>query len=234
MDTQKIFVFVVASFEHPTALEFIKMRKALFLKYTIPNMFLYDGQKPEDFVSDVNDVFYEKPIPSPTQFNPALNPHMILKFMKAIRTIDLSKYSFIVRINLTTYINFPKLFEYLNTLLTEKTVAAHTMSFLLPDSECYQTVPIQLLSGTCMIFTTDFVSYLQGYDLEHKTIYMYNDDVVLSHLAKEFQCTFKNIDMYLWEYGGPSENLKNYILIRCKDNHDKMRDIEKWRYLSNM
>jgi hypothetical protein len=223
---------VVASFEEPAYLEFIKMRKAQFKKYNIPNMFLFDGVKPLDF-GDENDVFFEKAIPPKDIVNPHLNPHMVLKFMKAIRTIDSSNYKFILRINLSTYINFPSLLDELATLPLEKTAFASVLKQIVdikPYGYIIQAIFI-LLSGTCMIFTIDFITYLQSYDLNNPELTMHNDDVVLTHLARKFNCKFFNIPMFFWDSGEMTNDLQKYSLIRCKCDDNRLFDVQKWIYL---
>lgn len=232
MDPQKIFVFVVASFEEPAYLEFIKMRKEQFKKYNIPNMFLFDGVKPEGF-GDENDVFFEKPIPPKDIKNPHLNPHMILKFLKAIRTIDLSDYKFIVRTNLSTYINIPILLEEFAKLPLEKAAFASILKQIVDISPYGYDIQaiFLLLSGTCMIFTIDFITYLQSYDLNDPELNIHNDDVVLSHLARKFKCSFNNVPMFFWDSGEITNELQNYILVRCKCDNNRLFDVQKWIYL---
>jgi len=230
MDPQKIFVFVVASFEEPAYLDFIKIRKAQFKKYNIPNMFLFDGIKPAGF-GDENDVFFEKPIPPKNIPNPHLNPHMILKFMKAIRTIDLLKYKLILRINLSTYINIPSLLHELAKFPLEKTAVANILKITFNDYELNSTYTVALLSGTCIIFSTDFISYLQSYDLNSPELNKHNDDVVLTHLANKFKCNCYHFPMFIWDSGEITNDLQKYLLIRCKNEEDRLFDVQKWIYL---
>ena len=134
------------------------MRKLKFQKYNIPHLFLYDGTPRELFHSSA-DMYYEKPTPPENIVHPHLNPHMIMKFMKAVKGFDVSNYTFVLRINLSTYINIPLLLTYLQDLSTYKTAAAYTMKHTLPDCslDFYKTNPIHLLSGCAMIFTMDFI-----------------------------------------------------------------------------
>ena len=234
MDPSKIMIFVIASFENPAYIDFIKMRKLQFQKYNIPHAFVYDGPNHELFQDPVTDIFYEKPPPPENIVHPHLNPHMIMKFMKAVRGVNVSNYTFVIRINLSTYINIPLLLTYLQGLSVDKTAAAYTMKHTLPDCslDFYKTNPIHLLSGCAMIFTMDFVRFLQAYDLSNRAIlHMHCDDVVLSHLAKEYGCNFVHIPMLHWWFDDHVAELQQAILIRCKNDHCRMVDVQKWKYL---
>ncbi len=128
MDYTSIFVFVIASFGNPVYYDMIKMRKLQLEKYKIPNMFLFDGPCPENYKPDENDVFYDPPQePFPVEFtvpNRQLNPHMIIKFLKAIKQTTLDKYKFIIRVNLSTFINFPILLKTLQETPTSRVCLA--------------------------------------------------------------------------------------------------------------
>ena len=224
-------IYVIASFENPAYIDFIKMRKQQFRKYNIPHAFLYDGTSHELF-HDSEDMYYEKPQHPQNIVNP--HTHMIMKFMNALRVADLSKYTFVLRINLSTYINIPLLLIYLQSLSVDKTAAAYTMKLIIPDCshEFYRTNPIYLLSGCAMIFTMDFIRFLQTYDLsDFTTLHMHNDDVVLSHLAKEYGCNFFHIPMFHWWAEDSCAEAQHAILIRCKDDRNRMVDVQKWKYL---
>lgn len=229
-------IFIIASFEEPAYIDFIKMRKLQLQKYNIPHKFLYDGVNHDFFNDPLTDIFYEKEEPPPNIVHPHLNPHMIMKFMKALQSTDLSKYKYVLRINLSTYINIPLLLTFLQSLPSEKTAAAYTMKHLLPDSslELYKTTPIHLLSGCAQIFTMDFIRFLQTYDLtNHAILHMHSDDGVLSHLAKEYGCNFIHIPMIMQPTlaGSKLQELQDAILIRCKDEKSRMVDVAKWVYL---
>ena len=60
LDFSRIFVFVVASFEYDCYYHFIQMRKEIFRKYNIPNMFLYEHPPPKYYVRDENDYVLDE------------------------------------------------------------------------------------------------------------------------------------------------------------------------------
>ena len=118
---KKIFVFVIASLENPYYLEMVKLRKFQLKKYFIDYIYLFDDRKDSFYTPEENrDLFFKKPIESNH-----LNPHMILKFLKGIALIDENKYDFILRVNLSTFINFPLLYSKLNDLPEKKLFAGH-------------------------------------------------------------------------------------------------------------
>jgi len=252
IEFSNIFVFVVASFNDPVYLEFIKLRKQIFKRYGIPHMFVYDITsndydqnilKNHDLYESETDYFVEKeivqpPLSMPSIANPHLNPHMVIKFLKAIRLIDVSKYQFILRVNLSTYINFPLLLNYLNKedAPTSPFIIGPRLKIKLPDSSypLYRSTVNEFISGTCMIFSPDIIKYLQDYDLTNTTeLYIHNDDIVLSHIVKQMNnSVLINIPMVNWcKFKKRSVDLLKSILVRCKDNNDRNQDTKKWKYL---
>jgi hypothetical protein len=231
MKFNEIFVFVIASKEEPAYLEMIRMRKMQFEKYQIPHAFLYDGEAHDG--QDPTDFYYEKE-PVAGIVHPHMNPHMIMKFMKAVRHTNLSSYRFVLRINLSTYINFPRLLSYVETLPNDHVAAGYTMHLTIPDCamERYHTTPMHLLSGCAMIFSPDVVHHLQEYDHSATNVlHMHNDDVVLTHIVQEYGCKLIHLPMLHWWYSEWTEHAKHALLIRLKDDHDRMNDVKKWREL---
>ena len=120
MDFSRVFVFVLASFEADSYFHFIQMRKEIFSKYNIPHMFLFENEPPSYYACDSNDYVLdrEKFAFDPTiTLIPGFHPLMIVKFLKGLQKIDFSKYDFILRINLSTYINFPATLKILSESL---------------------------------------------------------------------------------------------------------------------
>lgn len=132
MNFSDIFIFVIGSFGEPVYYHMIKMRKLQFAKYNIPHLFLLDGPCPSDYTPDSTDIFFEKDQePFPVNFTVpyrSINPHMIIKFLKTIKeeTFDPNKYKFILRINLSTFINFPLLLDKLSNTPTNNVCLAPT------------------------------------------------------------------------------------------------------------
>lgn len=223
----KIFIFVIGSFEEKAYTYFIKMRKLQLAKYDIPHRFLFDGPCPEDYKPDENDVFYDKPKPPfPVLVeqipSPAINPHMIIKFMKAVKdsNFDPSKYDYILRINLSTFINFQKLYAILPQIPTSRSCAAHTAGIH------FNGKPLKLISGTAQIFTPDFITWFRdNIHFDNPTIYMDNDDVILSYFAQEQQLNTITLPLTY------NRQDTNALIIRLKAIDNRFLDVQSWAWL---
>jgi hypothetical protein len=232
-DKSPIFIFIVASFEEKAYKYFIKMRKLQLAKYNIPHKFLFDGPCPDDYTPDENDVFYNKPqppFPIPVEKipYPEINPHMIIKFMKAIKDPEFnpSQYKYILRINLSTFINFPKLFELLPTLPTSNCCAAHSAMIDASDWSEYRGRLLRLVSGTAQIFTPDFIKWFSDtVHFANTDIYQHNDDVVISHFValKGLQVVPLTLSY--------DRNDTSSVLIRLKSPENRFYDVASWAYL---
>lgn len=230
-DMSDIFVFIVASFEEKAYEYFVKMRKLQLDKYNIPHKFLFDGSCPEGYTPDQNDVFYDKPQPPFPVENipfPAINPHMIIKFMKALKNpeFDPIKYKYILRINLSTFINFPKLFELLPTLPTSRCCAAHTAMIDVGEWPEYQGRFMRLVSGTAQIFTPDFITWFRdNVNYDNHDIYQHNDDVVLSHFVAQQGLQVVPLTLSY------NRNNTKAVLIRLKSFENRFYDVQTWANL---
>jgi len=223
----KIFIFVVGSFEEKAYRYFIKMRKLQLAKYNIPHRFLFDGPCPEDYTPDVSDVFYDKPqppfaIPVEQIPSPNINPHMIIKFMKAVKDTNFnpSEYDYILRINLSTFINFPKLYEVLPQIPTSRSCAAHTADMH------FDGMPLKLISGTAQIFTPDFITWFRdNIHFDNPTIYMENDDVILSYFAQEQQLNTITLPLTY------NRQDTTALMVRLKAIDNRFFDVQSWAWL---
>ena len=242
LDFSRIFVFVVASFEYDCFYHFIQMRKEIFRKYNIPNMFLFEHATPKYYTRDENDYVLDedtdKFVMDPSiQIIPRFYPLMIVKFLKALQKVDTTKYDFILRINLSTYINFPKLHALMYTYPRTKMIVGYIYLFPLHDWDEYRYKPHKFISGTCMIFTPDVAAHLKTYKLNDPVLYKHFDDTVISHLC------LPAID-YLWKIellfvhnnrSISDEELLEFPIIRIKYPLDQ-RDCElkRWMYLMEL
>lgn len=225
----KVFIFVIASFEEECYFDMIAMRKLLFKKYNIANRFIFD-KKHELYEADDNDVFISSTFYCISIPNPHLNPKMILKFMKTIKNFDETKYDYILRINLSTYINFNLLLRMLQSLPKYKLLSGHIMNLILPDWDIYNKTPIKFVSGTCMIFSSDVITHLKLVDLNDHILYKHNDDTVLSHIILEYTQSIINQSMIFSGHNHSENTLKTSTLIRIKYS-DRKLDVDKWKYL---
>jgi len=240
-DYSNVFIFVIASFSDPIYIDFIKMRKLQFKKYNIPNAFLFDNESecPSNYIKDENDYFFDKiKSPYPETPNTHLNPHMILKFIKALKMFDLSKYDYILRINLSTYINFNMLPNVLVTLPKHHLASGHFHEYFLNGWDEYKNNYLILIIGTFMILSYDTVQYLKTYDLNDRVLYKHNDDNVLSHLLHRYAWPFIYQPQLLFgdteDYNYNIKIADKYCFIRIKHEvSSRKHDISVWINLLN-
>ena len=247
----KIFVFVIASFNKPIYLDLIRYKKMQLIKYNIPHYFVFDDCPPSDYVFDEHDLFFEKdPVNPPTIYFPeqsgvvspskrvcpSQNPHMIRKFLKALKYINEEDYDFIVRSNLSTFINIPKLCKELYEHKNEKCmVLAPIINLHLSDWGEFNHGKklFNLFSGTCIIMTTDLIYWLKLIDLQSSILYKHNDDTVLSYILNKIVRKTHN---YFMQACNNNEHVSDYVLqnatlFRIFNYIDRSRDIIHWKYL---
>jgi hypothetical protein len=236
--TQNIFIFIIASFNIPQYLEFIKMRKIQLKKYNIPHCFLFDDLPPENYVFDENDLYIPKQIiENNTASHSHMNPYMILRFLKGIQDFDTSNYDYILRVNISTYLNIPKLFEFLKDKEKEKTCMAHLIYQKLPEWDIYNTTELTLFSGTCIIMTKDVIEYLKRIAYNDPVLSKLNDDTVLSNLINKYVKHTHSVPTIFFEHEDKIcvnifyDNVKDYCLARIKNEYDRNIDVFCWKYL---
>lgn len=239
MDFSRIFVFVVASLEYDCYYHFIQMRKSIFKKYNIPNMFLFEERPPPYYeIEETDYVLFDDP--DKFEFDPSIklvegfHPYMIVKFFKGLHKINSKNYDYILRINLSTYINFPKLHKLLYTYPKTNLLAGYIYLFKLHDWDEYMYNPHKFISGTCMIFTPDLIEHLKTYSLQDPLLYKHVDDTVITHLCKPVINYLWKIEL-LFVHNNRSitdEELLEFPIIRIKYPNE-MRDCElkRWLYL---
>ena len=226
----KLFVFIIASFNEPVYIELIKLRKLQLKKLAIPHYFVFDDIPPPEYTTDENDLFFEKVIPvKPALVNPHMNPFMITKFLKALKMINESEYDVILRINISTFVDFEKLRFELGSL-QRPYAAAHLIHQTLDNhfNGIYKYNPLTLLSGTCIAMTSEIITFLKTIDLNLDVLSELNDDTVLSHLIQTFTRNVYNIDMQFLENIYLNEDIGKFSLfrIKCQDRYD---DIVIWK-----
>ena len=233
-------------------MEFIKFKKMQFKKYNIDHYFLFDGPKPGNYILDTQDIVFDKP-QIPPQIselldvpNKDLNPHMVLKFLKVLKNLDLSKYEFIVRVNLSTFINYPIMNNLISALPKRKVLAGHILGG--PDlTNSNSGIPFYLkyiISGTCMIMSVDCAKYLNLFSEDNPLIYLHNDDVVISYILRGYVSEFIDRKMILQEqftnvvgigrYSYDYNKIKDVPIVRIKADWDRTQDIIIWKTLLKM
>lgn len=242
MDFSRVFVFVLGSFEADSYFHFIQMRKEIFSKYNIAHMFLFEKKPPSYYICDSNDYVLDDD-PEKFSFDPNIklipdfHPLMIVKFFKGLQKIDFSKYDFILRINLSTYINFPGVLKVLNESPKEKLLSGFIFYFNLPDYEIYKDKPHKFASGTCMIFSADIAKYLTRFKLNDPDLYVHCDDTVISHLCVHVVENFVKIELLFIHNNRQisDEELLAFPIIRIKYPADQRAcELQRWLYLMEL
>ena len=227
MNFDDIFVFVIANFGNTVYDEMIRMLKLQFKKYNISHMFLYDSVPPPgNTVLDKSDIIFSKPtLTHNTQSE--LNPYMIMKFLAGLHLINENKYKYIIRVNVSTFIDFQQLISVLsNDIPLTKFAGGHLMCFNIPDWSIDHVDPYEFISGTCMIFSKDVIEFLKTKKLDDPLYYTHNDDVIISYLVKTYCDSISKISMS-WSDGDKC------CLYRIKYEDDRNKDIVKWASLLN-
>ena len=228
MNFDDIFIFVIASFGDTIYDELIRMRKLQFKKYNIPHMFLYDTVPPENTILDESDIVFQRPSLTHTvNVHPELNPHMTMKFIDGLHRIDERKYKYVVRVNVSTFIDFQELLTMLSKdMYPIKFAAGYLMCIDIPDWSIDHTDPYEFISGTCMIFSSDVIEFLKTMKLDDPLYYTHNDDVIISYLVKKYCNSLAHINMS-WS------DEDKCCLYRIKNDYDRSDDIKKWSSLLN-
>ena len=233
--TPRIFVIVIASFDKPIYVEFIKFRKLQFKQYGIPHLFVYDTEPADNFVCDDHDFIFKRyPVSEYLDIvHPEYNPHMILKFLHALHRIP-TRYDYVIRVNLSTFINFPLMLNHLSSSPRTAYAAGRNVCIALPDW-CLSNRPddvIDFISGTCMIFSQDVVDLLKTISLGSPLLYTHNDDVILSHFIKKHGIPFYHMDMYCIENDKTPLPTQPVMMIRIKhENNREHLDVMCWKKL---
>lgn len=226
----RIFIFIIASFGDPIYKELILLRKLQLSKYKVPHYFLFDELS--DYSMDMNDIYLEKEnIESKAVVNPSMNPFMIQRFLKGIKLIDEKSYDYIIRVNISTFINIPVLLKELG--IRHKFALAHIMYQNLSEWEEYREDKLVLFAGTCVVMSNDVITYLKSIDINDLVLHKHNDDTVLSHLINQYIEKYSKLNIcYLENNICCDESLLNtYSLFRIKNSVDRNYDILHWKYL---
>jgi hypothetical protein len=226
----KVFIFVIASFGDPVYKELILLRKLQLSKYKIPHYFLFDELS--DYTMDQNDIYIKKEnIESKAIVNPNMNPFMIQRFLKGIKLIDEYSYDYIIRVNISTFINIPVLLKELEP--RNKFVLGHIMYQNLSEWDEYCHNKLVLFAGTCIVMSNDVITYLKSIDINNLVLHKHNDDTVLSHLINQYIEKYSKLNIHYLENNICCDEslLNNYSLFRIKNTFDRNYDILHWKYL---
>jgi hypothetical protein len=232
-----VLFLVMAGFETPHYVEEVRLRKLQFQKHGVHHKFLFDSV-PETYTPDENDLIFPKLDPIPELHEKMglrdLHPFMIQKFVRALQTIDLSPYDFIVRVNISTYIHIENFMKFCEGLPKKSLAAANR--FKLEDIELLgynrHTNPFTLFSGTCILMSKDIGEKLRVLHMHSMAFYAHNDDVALTYYLDKYAKVKINIPMY-WcdatDQPCPEWAMQQYAIIRIKHYTNPEVDIRQWK-----
>ena len=222
---------IVASFDNDIYQKLVTMRIRQLEKQSIDYVVLYDTPCPEGFVPNKHTLIIDK-VTNPDAVNSKLNPHMLLKFLKGLEHVDESKYDYIIRVNVSTFIDFKGLTRYLENCPRVTFTGGHRLKFVISDWPINNTTPVEFISGTCMIFSKDVISFIKNIPIKYmnELAVTQNDDVILSYVIKEYITQFTDIPMLFLEYNDFSYS-PDYFLYRVKNCYDRKNDILFWQKL---
>ena len=200
----------------------IKMRKLQLKQYNLPNYFLFDEPSDDYHESDECDLFFSKPRVEdyPAGGNPSCVAIYAVKVLKALQRINEDQYDFILRFNVSTFINFRKLvFEDLQRLPKTKLVAG-------PPLDVFK----KYILGTCMIWSSDVIKFLKSKSILDPAFYQTNDDSDLSLVSKSFTGTYNFLDQSHYSAFEITPGYENFSTVRIK-NTKRDKDVLVWQDL---
>lgn len=185
------------------------------------------------FIPQLNDVFYKNDSSNEIQnLNPAdcnvKHVHEMFKkfyYFCKVNIELINRYDFIVRCNSSTFVNFKKIKELVNTL---------------PTSNCYAGYKLNdvLVSGACNIFSKDIIARIVNTDIEEIPYRDNYDDVAIGNLlAGRYGIPPLHIDRYdlsnnIIPHSDEIAHALNYYTVRVRNNINREHfDVQIWNML---
>jgi hypothetical protein len=178
---ENVFVIIIGSYNIPGYSDLITLRRRQLQSYKIPYLFVIDGDK----FTNNPDEFYVKRNPEIITRGqgkvPFIYSNIIFKYYEGVKKVlsdsknDNIKY--IIRINISTYINIEKLSSQLPLLDSQN-------AFMGTEELKHLAKPY--LSGTVMMFSRDVMEYFSKLDIYNNQIcYDYWDDTAICYILEE-------------------------------------------------
>jgi hypothetical protein len=192
----KLFVYVFASFNEPMYKKMVEIRIEQMRKRKIPFMFLING--PMDYSVDLREGEYTLD----TSTFVKGGPHVVLHFQRFLQDLysksESEKYEYILKLNVSTFVNFEGYFELLDHLPKQKLIAGKVLNYKMYEDSSNGV----FLSGTAMTFSKD-VAKVFAYEIQIPDLSVIpwpnnSEDVIISQsLFKQFTDTDIQGE-YLW------------------------------------
>ena len=157
---------------------------------------------------------------------------MLQRFLQLKYHVDVRHYDFIIRVNISTYINIKRLKNEIHTFPKQHFFAGYLFQNPMPLYEEYKNSPFIFVSGTCTILSRDVYDGLAYIDIHDRRLYTANDDVAMSYIIKKFVSSFTHIPMALVE-NDAMPPLNNALLYRIKHYQSRDKEVNHWKFLLN-
>ena len=233
----KFYVFIVSSLNSHIYTEIQNKRRILLKKYNIPYTILINHTESNPLDTNITTFvpLQEDEILYPIS---GYSPYMSQKFLNAVKLYFRTFSSwdevpnYIIRINATTYINFPDLINYLNTLPKEKVLAGPIWA------------PNTFVVGMIMIFSKDvLLNMIKDPRVYVKAVMNEPDDVTLSMLAKPYSTMYDMMPFFVYPHQAQNNGVYNLNflkpkkhnkwLFRIRHEENRQADIVNWDNLMN-
>jgi hypothetical protein len=232
---ENVFVIIIASYNLPAYSDLISLRRLQLQAYKIPYLFVIDGDNYSNPNSNPNSnpkpdelYIHRNPMIEFKSKVPGIYSNILFKYYEAVKRVladpNNSNIKYIIRVNISTYINIKKLSEQLP---------------LLPLSNAFMGVQecthleYPYLSGVLMMFSRDVMEYFAQLDLYRNRIaYDHWDDTAICWiLGEKYKYTipftihwhecWQIIDLDV------DEAIK-HPFVRVKNSSDRSRDVSDW------
>jgi hypothetical protein len=224
---ENVFVIIIASYNLPAYSDLISLRRRQLQAYKIPYLFVIDGDgyttpKPDELYIHRNPMIEFK------SKVPGIYSNILFKYYEAVKKVladpKNSNIKYIIRVNISTYINIKKLSEQLPTLPVSNA--------FMGVQECTH-LQYPYLSGVLMTFSRDVMEYFAQLDLYRNRIaYDHWDDTAICWILGEkykYTIPFTIHWHESWEtLDLDVDEAVKHPFVRIKNSSDRSKDVSDW------
>ena len=229
---ENVFIIIIASYNLPSYSDLITLRRRQLRAHKIPYLFVIDGAgysnpKPDELYIHRNPMIEFK------SKVPGIYSNILFKYYEAVKKVladaKNSNIKYIIRVNISTYINIEKLSIQLPLLPVENA--------FMGVSECTH-LQYPYLSGVVMMFSRDVMEYFIQLDLyKNQIAYDYWDDTAICWiLGEKYKYTipftihwhesWQNVDLDV-------DEAVKHPFVRVKNSSLRSKDVLDWFKLEN-
>lgn len=224
---ENVFVIIIASYNLPSYSDLITLRRRQLQARKIPYLFVIDGvgcsnPKPDEL------YIHRNPILELKSKVPGIYSNILFKYYEAVKKVladpKNSNIKYIIRVNISTYINIEKLTLQLPLLPVQNA--------FMGVSECTH-LRQPYLSGVVMMFSRDVMEYFIQLDLYNNGLaYDYWDDTAICWILGE---KYKYIIPFTIHWHEYQENVEldvteavKHPFVRVKNSSLRSKDVLDW------